>query len=196
MYSVGERSHRSVAGSPAKGEAYMPQRKAAAPVEEVESQVDETEETEDGDEGTKPAKQQIREAFQAGRTRREIADEFSLSYQRVYQVTKDMTEGAAQSRTRVMVEASENLTKAEREDLIGTPRVEAIRSLFDEGMKVGDIARLLDCSYQVVFQATRAQRAALEDGADESEDTEVEGELESEDEDEEEDEDEDEPASE
>jgi AraC-like DNA-binding protein len=169
----------------------MPTKAKAAEV--AESQVDE-ESPEGDDEPNKPAKQQIREAFAAGRTRREIADEFGLSYQRVYQVTKDMAEaGNAQSRTRVMVESNEKIVEQGREDLIGTPRVEAIRALFTEGMKVGDIARLLDCSYQVVFQATRAQRAALEDGADEDTDLE-EGELESEesDEDDEDEEDEDE----
>jgi len=154
------------------------------------------EEQEDADEATKPAKQQIREAFSAGKTRREIADEFQLSYQRVYQVTKDMTEGPAQARTRVTVAESEALTKAGREDLVGQPRVEAIRTLFDEGMKVGDIARLLDCSYQVAFQATRAQRAAIENGEDtdedEDSDTDADAELDEDEDEDEEDEDEDE----
>ena len=143
----------------------------------VAPQVDE-EAPEGDDEPNKPAKQQIREAFEAGKTRREIADEFGLSYQRVYQVTKDMG-GNAQPRTRVVVEASDALTAAGREDLVGEPRVEAIRTLFDEGMKVGAIAKLLDCSYQVAFQATRGQRAALagdepeEDLEDESEEDEL-----------------------
>jgi len=170
----------------------MPSKTKAA------SQVDE-EAPEGDDEPNKPAKQQIREAFEAGKSRREIADEFGLSYQRVYQVTKDMAEGNATTRTRVVVEASEALTAADREDLVGRPRVEVIRELFDEGLKIGAIAKLLDCSYQVAFQATRGQRAALagdsEDGDGEADaDSDVTGEADAdsdvEDEDEPEDEDE------
>jgi transposase len=112
-----------------------------------------------GDDGEKPAKQQIREAFEAGKSRSDIAKEFGVTYQRVYQLTKDLGDGEAAPRARVTVEESEKITEAGRTDLVGLSRVEAIRKLFDEGMKLGDIARLLGTSYQVCFQATKSQRA-------------------------------------
>jgi transposase len=161
---------------------------AKAKGEVIESQLDE--EAPEGDEGVKPGTQAIREGFTAGKTRRELADEFGLSYQRVYQVTKDMG-GPVQPRTRVSVEPSEALTTAGREELVGMPRVDAIRQLFGEGMKVGAIAKLLGTSYQVVFQATRAQRAELAGDLEESDELESEDEeLEDEDEEEEVEEDE------
>ena len=154
-------------------------------------QVDE-ESPEGDDEPNKPAKQQIRESFASGKSRREIADEFGLSYQRVYQVTKDMA-GEATTRARVVIEASGTLTEADREDLVGMPRVDAIRALYDEGMKVGAIAKLLGCSYQVVFQATRAQRAAEAGDVEDVEDAEdLEDESDEDEEESDEDEDEDE----
>jgi DNA invertase Pin-like site-specific DNA recombinase len=168
---VGESSHRHQDVARTKKGRRIHVAKSTKPAPQVDE-----ESPEGDDEPNKPGKQQIREAFAAGRTRREIADEFGLSYQRVYQVTKDMG-GNAQPRTRVVVEESEALTAAGREDLIGKPRVEAIRELFDEGMKVGAIAKLLDCSYQVAFQATRGQRAALAGEDVESEDEESEDEL-------------------
>jgi hypothetical protein len=144
-----------------------------------------------GDDGDKPVKQQVREAFEAGKSRREIADEFEITYQRVYQLTKDMGEGAGGGqRPRVNVEASDKLTEAAREDLVGRPRVEVIRELFDEGMKVGDIARLLGTQYQVVFQATKAQRAdasgeAVDTDTEDSEDLDTDADAIGDDEDEE-----------
>ena len=68
-------------------------------------------------------------------------------------------------------------------------RVPFIRALYDEGMKVGAIAKLLGCSYQVVFQATRAQRAAEAGDVEDVEDAE---DLEDESDEDESDEDEDE----
>jgi hypothetical protein len=51
-------------------------------------------------------------------------------------------------------------------------RVDAIRQLFDEGMKVGDIARLLGTSYQIAFQATKAQRVGAEPEVEDDDDIE------------------------
>jgi len=138
-----------------------------------------------GDTGDKPVKQQVREAAEAGKSRREIADEFGLSYQRVYQLTKDLDVFASAdgTRARVIVEASDALTEAGHQDLVGKPRVEAIRTLYTEMTEagtekpIGKIAKLLGTSYQVVFQATKSLRAGesgdegdeepdLEDAAD------------------------------
>lgn len=133
----------------------------------------------------KPVKQLVKEAFEAGKTRREIADEFELSYQRVYQLTKGL-EGTApsQARPRVAVESSEKIVAAGREDLIGMPRVEAIRMLFNEGMKLGDISRLLGTTYQICFQATRAIRAGEVEEPEEAEAEDLEDEGQDEDADE------------
>ena len=158
-----------------------------------------------------PLKAQILEMWKAGSSRREIADHFEVPYQRVFAITKGQEGGPAeqQGRARVTVEASEKLTKAGHEELVGMGRAEAIRQLYtgdDEEFagKLGPISRLLDTSYQVAFQATKSLRAgttsedegeaedAVDDGTEvEAEDTEDEDDLDLDDEDEDEDEDED-----
>ncbi len=146
--------------------------------------VDETEEVEDQDTETVaaadeqpevPMKDQVREAWKNGESRAAIAKRYGVTYQRVFALTKGIEGGPggteAGGRARVMVVASEKLTEAGHEDLVGKPRAEAIRELFEDGMKLGDIARLLDTSYQVAFQATKSIRAGNEPD-DESEDAE------------------------
>jgi len=161
--------------------------KAAAETEETTS-------TGTGDDGEKPVAQQIREMAETTNpatgknyTRREIADAFGISYQRVFQVTKGLEvykngEGAGGGqRARVVVETNEALEKEGRSDLVGMSRVDAIRKLYEEyeaqGVEkpIGKIAKLLGCSYQIVFQATRAQRAAGEGDDTEGEDLEASG---------------------
>ena len=139
----------------------------------------------------RPVKDVIRELFKAGKSRSEIAKELNVSYQRVFSLTKGETNastGESGARPKVILDA----TVADgRFD--GVARIEAIRTLFGEGLKVGEIAKLLGCSYQIVFQATRAQREQAAAAVEPVEGEEAEDELESEeDEDELEDEDEEE----
>jgi hypothetical protein len=145
-----------------------------------------------------PLKTQVLEMWKEGASRRAIADKFEIPYQRVFAITKDVEGGPAdaQGRPRVMVEASDELTAAGHEELVGMGRSEAIRALYtgdDEALagKLGPIAKLLGTSYQVAFQATKAIRKAAsgeteEAEGDEAEDQdETEEELDLEDEDEE-----------
>jgi hypothetical protein len=136
----------------------------------------------------KPFKQVVREAYAAGKTRAEIAKMHGVTYQRIFAITKGLPA--------VDGTVSVGRPRAILED--GTPRVDKIRELFENGMTVGEISKTLGCSYQIVYQATKKQRAALkglapegvegeevEESDDESEEEE---ELEEESEDEEDDE--------
>jgi transposase-like protein len=117
-----------------------------------------------------PVRDQIREAFANGKSRGEIAKDFGLKYQQVYAYTKDMGEGEGSGgRARVMVEWPKDSGNQR-------PRVEVIRELAQgigtengEPMKVGDIARALGTSYQIVYQATRNLREdnSPDDGVEE-----------------------------
>lgn len=129
-----------------------------------------------------PLKDQVLEMWTQGQSRSEIAKHFDIPYQRVFALTKGVEGGPpnATGRARVMVEASEKLTEAGLEELVGMARADAIRQLYtgdDERFagKLGPISRLLDTSYQVAFQATKALRQD-EDGELEDESTETESE--------------------
>jgi|SRR5687768_18255832 len=111
-----------------------------------------------------PVRDQIRQEFTDGKSRGDIARERGLKYQQVYAYTKDMGEGEGSGgRARVMVE----WPKGSGEE---RPRVEVIRELFNAGQaegasdadkeagKIGNIARELGTSYQIVYQATRNLR--------------------------------------
>jgi len=113
----------------------------------------------------KPFKQIVREAFAAGTPRAKIAKTHGVTYQRIFAITKGMTgEGLPESQAR---------PRAVLED--GTLHVDKIREMFEEGNTVGQIAKALDVSYQIVYQATKKQRAALAAG-ETPEGEEVEGE--------------------
>jgi transposase len=141
------------------------------------------------DPNEKPVRTLIREAWAAGKSRSEIAKEFGVTYQRVFSLTRDTEGGPAdsQGRARVMVEASTALTEAGREDLVGMTRVDAARKLFEEGLKVGAIAKLLGTSYQIIYQATAAKAKAAADGEDAEDQETAEDEPEDEEEDSEDD---------
>ena len=111
-----------------------------------------------------PVRDQIRSEFEAGKSRGDIARERGLKYQQVYAYTKDMGEGEGSGgRAKVMVEwpAGSGNQRA---------RVDVIRELFQAGQaegataetveagKIGNIARALGTSYQIVYQATRNLR--------------------------------------
>lgn len=98
-------------------------------------------------------KERARGMFEAGKSRREIADELGISYGTVFHHTKDM-EAQEASRARVFVEVGEGKNKKQ------VSRTEAMRQDFTDGMSVGDIARKYDVIYQVAYQATKAQRDA------------------------------------
>lgn len=125
--------------------------------------------TAEADPNEKPVRTLIREAWAEGKSRSEIAKMFGVTYQRVFSLTRD-TEGGpgeSQGRARVMVAASDELTKAGHEDLVGLPRVEAARQLWDggNGLKVGAIAKLLGTTYQIIYQATAAKAKGEDDEA-------------------------------
>ena len=133
----------------------------------------------------KPFKQVVREAYAAGQTRAEIAKAHGVTYQRIFAITKGLPAADGS--------VSAGRPRAVLED--GTPRIEKIRELFENGMTVGAISKELGCSYQIVYQATKKQRALLKGEAPEGEEVEAaddeseeEEELEDESEDEEEDE--------
>src|SRR3954451_14209641 len=84
----------------------------------------------------RPVKDVIREMFDAGKSRSEIAKELGVSYQRVFSLTKgktnaSTTEGGA--RPKVVLEGLEG----EDARFNGVARVEAARTLYGEGVKVG-----------------------------------------------------------
>jgi len=145
----------------------------------------------------KPVKVVIREMFEAGKSRSEIAKERGVSYQRVFSLTKGQTNaatGESGARPKVILSGLEG----EDARFNGVARIDAIRTLFGEGIKVGPIAKRLGTSYQIVFQATRSLREQanaaeatddgdeVEEGTEGTESTDVESdEAEDEDEDEE-----------
>lgn len=165
-----------------------------------------------------PMKEQIRTMFKEGKTRREIADNFDVSYQRVFALTKDMEGAGNAGRAKAIfpdtIEVKDGDKMVEQpHPFAGQTRVDVIRELYENGSeehdiepgKVGPIAKLLGLKYQIVFQATKAQRAGAtdEDGdeeevesadsdSDEDEDEEEEEAEADSDEDDDEDEDEDE----
>lgn len=155
----------------------------AAPPVEPEA-VDQT-----NDAAEKPAKVVIREMFEAGQSRSEIAKELGVSYQRVFSLTKGQTNASGDGQARPKIILGPDVADGRFD---GVARIEAIRTLFAEGLKVGPIAKELGTTYQIVFQATRSLREsqaaaeAPEDGTeveeDESETSEDEDELEDEDE--------------
>jgi transposase-like protein len=105
----------------------------------------------------RPAKDVIREMFEGGKSRSEIAKELGVSYQRVFSLTKGQSNAStseAGARPKVVMDGLEG----EDARFNGVPRVEAARTLFSEGVKVGPIAKRLGTSYQIIFQATRGLR--------------------------------------
>jgi len=114
----------------------------------------------------RPAKDVIREMFEQGKSRSEIAKALGVSYQRVFSLTKGQTNAATGdggARPKVILEGLEG----ENARFNGVARIEAIRTLFGEGLKVGPIAKAISTkekpvSYQIVFQATRQLREAAE----------------------------------
>jgi len=140
-----------------------------------------------------PLRDQIRERFQAGIPRGEIAEEFGLRYQQVYAYTKDLGSGEGSGgRAKVMVEWPKGSGNQR-------PRVEVIRELAQgigtpdgQPMKIGAIAKELGTSYQIVYQATKNLRESAESDEAEDADTVAEDGEEELDEDELEDDDEDE----
>jgi len=142
----------------------------------------------------KPVKVVVREMFEAGKSRSEIAKELGISYQRVFSLTKGQTNAstAEPGGTRPKVILGPDVADGRFD---GVARIEAIRTLFGEGLKVGEIAKLLGTSYQIVFQATRAlreQAAAAAEVAEEADGDVEESEVDDDDDDVDEDEDEDE----
>lgn len=108
---------------------------------------------------------QVREMFQQGMTRSDLAEHFGKKYQAIYAMTKDLQgpEGATGGRPKVMVEVDGELR----------PRIDVIRERFANGDKIGAIAKDLGVSYQIVYQATKNLREAAAEAEDgESEDTE------------------------
>ena len=105
----------------------------------------------------RPVKDVIREMFEAGKSRSEIAKELNVSYQRVFSLTKGKTNAATSeggARPKVILEGLEG----EDARFNGVARVEAARTLYSEGVKVGPISKRLGTSYQIIFQATRSMR--------------------------------------
>jgi DNA invertase Pin-like site-specific DNA recombinase len=135
-----------------------------------------------------PLKEQIRSMFKEGKTRREIADHFEVSYQRVFALTKDLAaEGGNAGRAKAvfpdtwMVPNEDGKGETEQpHPYAGQTRVDVIRQLFEDGHKVAEIAKMTGLKYQIVFQATKAQRAELAgDAEDEEESEDGESEVES-----------------
>jgi transposase-like protein len=129
----------------------------------------------------KPAKEVIREMFASGKSRSEISKELGVTYQRVFSLTKGQENGAtgeSGARPKVILSGLEG----DMARFNGVARIDAIRTLFSEGMKVGPIAKALGTSYQIVFQATRGQRAAAAEAETPEEGDEVEDEGETADE--------------
>jgi len=120
----------------------------------------------------RPVKDVIREMFVAGKSRSEIAKALNVSYQRVFSLTKGQSNAATAeggARPKVILEGLEG----EMARFNGVARIEAIRTLFGEGHKVGEVAKMVGTSYQIVFQATRNLREAAKAG-EEAEGEEVE----------------------
>jgi transposase-like protein len=106
-----------------------------------------------------PMKVVIRDLFEQGKSRSEIAKELGVTYQRVFSLTKGQTNASTSesgARPKVICEGLEG----ENARFNGVARIEAIRTLFAEGNKVGPIAKALGTTYQIVFQATRSLREA------------------------------------
>jgi DNA invertase Pin-like site-specific DNA recombinase len=127
----------------------------------------------------KPSKASLmREAFKSGKSRSEVAREFDVTYQTVFAATRGMEGGGGPSvgRQKIMVTHPDTGEEVARIDLI--------REMFEGGKSRGEIAKALNTTYQIVYQATKgAEQAADEDDEDEDDD-ELEGEEGDEDEDE------------
>lgn len=144
-------------------------RKAETPVadpelEELMAADDQVEEdgeavSEEG-EGTKAPtrKAQMREAFKAGKTRSEIAKEFGVKYQQVFQYTKDMAAGEGQVRSN-SARVSVDVVNPETGETETISRSEAIRREWLAGKSLGQIAKQFGVAYQICFQAVKALRA-------------------------------------
>lgn len=83
----------------------------------------------------------IRELFQSGLTRSEIAKEMGLKYQTVYTATKGLSVPKAQGKRHIMES--------------GELRGDYIRRRVSEGQSRSEIAKELGVTYQVVYAATK-----------------------------------------
>jgi transposase len=112
--------------------------------------------------------QQMRTMYGDGKTRSEIAKHFDVTYQTVFAATKTMpTNGAASAslgRERVYVDVD-----GER-----VPRLQYIRDRYAGGATRGEIAKELNVSYQIVYQATKSMVAPPDEEEVEDDETEEE----------------------
>lgn len=155
---------------------------AKAQAEEATTEAPEVATTEAAAE--RPVKDVVREMFDAGKSRSEIAKALGITYQRVFSLTKGKsnaaTEAGGGARPKVILEGLEGPLAVWN----GKPRIEAIRELYTNGGtaadgtaipagKPGPISKALGTSYQIVFQATRSLRDG-QAATEEPEGTEVE----------------------
>jgi DNA invertase Pin-like site-specific DNA recombinase len=104
---------------------------------------------------------QMREMFKAGKSRSEVAKELGVTYQTVFAATRGVEGGGGTSvgRQKIMV------THPDTGDEV--PRIDLIRELFEHGKSRGEIAKLLNTTYQIVYQATKGAEQAEADDEDE-----------------------------
>jgi DNA invertase Pin-like site-specific DNA recombinase len=108
---------------------------------------------------------QMREMFKAGKSRADVAKELGVTYQTVFAATRGIEGGGGTSvgRQKIMVTHPDTGEEVARIDLI--------RELFEKGKTRGEIAKLLNTTYQIVYQATKgAEQEAAEDEDEELED--------------------------
>lgn len=91
----------------------------------------------------------IKQAYENGMERAEIAKILNVSHGCVYNVTKELGE-------------KKNTIMIELEDGTSVKRVEYIRELYKAGQSRADIAKLLDIPYNIVYQATKEAKSAAE----------------------------------
>jgi DNA invertase Pin-like site-specific DNA recombinase len=105
----------------------------------------------------------MREMFKAGKTRSEVATAMGVTYQTVFAATRGMEAPAGAAtvgRQKIMVTHPDTGEEV--------PRIDLIRELFEKGKTRGEIAKLLNTTYQIVYQATKEAEQA--DASDEDED--------------------------
>jgi predicted transcriptional regulator len=116
---------------------------------------------------------QMREMFKAGKTRAEVAKEMGVTYQTVFAATRGVEQeggssGTSVGRQKIMIT---HPTTGEE-----VARIDYIREAFEAGKTRGDIAKELNTTYQVVYQATKGAEQASDEDEDEDDDDAEDGE--------------------
>jgi DNA invertase Pin-like site-specific DNA recombinase len=107
----------------------------------------------------------MRAMFKNGMTRSEVAKEMNVTYKTVFAATRGLEQEGGSSGTTV---GRQKIMITHPDTGEEVPRIDYIREAFEKGQSRGEIAKKLNTTYQIVYQATKgAEQADSDDDEDE-----------------------------